>query len=305
MSKLILLILLPLISIRPASGQAIYELVHDKQVKGHIVGSAHDKIRGISHRYFKLVEEVIAKSDALLIESIPSKQPDIVAREKLYASQGITLRILAEKENHECLQTLIRDWDAKWKMPLSYLIDWGPAAFFHTFVQAVFSSEVGQRDHVNSLDSHIYKSFLNRYSIIELEGWTGTVEASLKLDPEEYGRTAEAYCKVSTAPGYPQKQHLADVRLLMNALEKGENDQFRRHYEFIQKQIGWSDKTLYQNLGYRDRKNAKAIHEHLQSGKHKSPMIVVGAVHLGGADGLLNNLRSMGYTVQQYRPDQK
>lgn len=302
MNKLLLLILLQLFGMQGAYSQAIYELVYNQKVKAYIVGSAHSNIN-VSESYLGLLDSVIAKSDALLIETIPGKKPDMETRRKVYASQGITLRELAQKDHHECLRNLIRDWDSKWKMPFSYLIDWGPAAFLITYVQAPFSLD--SRDDRKSLDLHIYKRFDNRFPVIELEGWAGSVDALLRIEPAEHGRIAEAFCEIGTTPGFPQKKYFANMQLLADALEKGENDQFRNHFQFVQKQIGWSDKALYQNLGYRDRRNALLIHEHLQSGKYKAPLIAVGIVHLGGADGLLNNLRASGYVIKQYQPSAK
>lgn len=274
--------------------------VHGRLV-AYIVGSTHHAGIDIKSKYFQQMEPMILGSDYLLMESDPERLPTSSVRESIFLGKGSSLKTIAKTDELVCLQRLpYIDWASKGGSGKTDRTNLGPLGFVLYYVQPypVNSAIYGRGYKNESVDGYAIRRFkFLRKPIQEFEGFHNLVDSLMKIDEKSLARISENYCSLIVRSDYPRENQTIDFQQMAEKIENGSMDSFRKMVSSALLSAGWSKEFLHQFLQYRDEINAARIDAFLKK-SNLVPLILVGAVHLGGEDGLLAKLRKLNYEVE-------
>jgi len=295
----ILILALSIYLANNALAQSIFEVRKNGQIVGYIAGGMHYGNAELLTKKSNQYENVISFVDSIYIEADPQKKIATEHRAKIYLNNGESLESLASHATYPCLQKLIQSGQLKkWKTDNILWSESGPAAFIYQFGQAQLKIKSGQENKFylgESIDQKIIKIANQKNKpVYELEGFDKIFTTALAQKNEQLISVAENVCESASSSRIINLAKI-DVSDFIEKFDSSNIDAIRESFIKSQKMMGWSDSFLYYNLTHRDKINAKHIDQSIFS-MHSKKLIVVGIAHLGG-NGLISNLRELGYEI--------
>lgn len=299
--KLLIVILL-VYSMGQAAAQSIFEVAKNGRVAGYIAGGMHYGNAELLTHKSNQYEQIISFVDSIYIEADPRKKITAEQRAKIYLNSGESLESLANHETYPCLKNAIQSGQLnEWKTDDVIWLKSGPAAFIYQFGQAQLKLKLGQELSFylgESIDQKIIKIATRKnVPVFELEGFDKIFTTALTQNNEQLIGVAEAVCKSASSPRIIESAKIDVSRLIQN-FDSSDINALRKDFIKSQKIMGWSDTFIHYNLSHRDALNATHIDKNIFNATSKY-LIVVGAAHLGG-NGLIENLRKMGYEISVF-----
>jgi len=123
-----------------------------------------------------------------------------------------------------------------------------------------------------------------------------SVESQMQIFSELSRQDQLELIEVMLKTPFDRDQAKEDLRHLLEAWEKGDQRAIDRH---VEKSKGASpiEKKFIQRINHqRNTKMLDAIIDHSKT--HKQVFVAVGTMHLLGKEGLIENLRTTGFTVE-------
>lgn len=297
-----IIFLLCIISATKTLAQSIFEVKKNAHLVGYIAGGMHYGNADVLNKKTNSYQKIISLVDAVYIEADPNKKISDEHRANIYLNNGDSLESLSYAGDFTCLKGLFQSKQLdKWRTSSVIWYKSGPAAFIYQFGQAQLKIKSGQEANFyfgESIDKKIVKiAKENKKPVFELEGFDKIFTTALSQKNEQLIEVAEAVCKSASSPEIIELAKI-DVHEFIQNFESSDIDSIRKDFIKSQKMMGWSDAFMYYNLRYRDKQNAINIDKNIFNTKSKY-LIVVGVAHLGG-NGLIDNLREMGYEVSVF-----
>ncbi|WP_395669129.1 TraB/GumN family protein [Rhodoferax sp.] len=281
-----------------AHSQPVFDISLEGKSAGVIAGSFHSPGIQVSKSAYDRIDRVIGSVDVIYMEStgpLPTV-PQVV--EMFNARSELRMRTMITKHKPPCLRELATRLD-RGGVFSSHLLDLPPYAFFlRWFAPITIPSRKGAVSAISLDDHHQYKALLKEIKVIRMEEGAASADFMRRMDNEELFWFAEAACLKVSQTGYlTNPRNFDDFDLVVNAFEEGNVDESRRLVIKAFSAGGWPEKLLFAFLQERDRRFASQIDSVIRSKDAQRPLFVLGAAHLGGADGVLNLLKKDGYTI--------
>ncbi len=282
-----------------AIGQPIYSIAKESKEVGVLIGSIHSPVAEFDVSVYKRLDSEIERASHLYMESL-GKSNTVENRINFFkVDSNKSTRNLIKSKDYPCLSEVEKNEKNKAEKVSNF--DLSPAGYL--FLSMIPVERIGIRFDAQgiALDAYIKLRFnIKNLPAVQIEGWEKSLDYLIQTDYQTLLDSSEIGCnRWFKTQFFAKPENISNTDTLINLIEFRESGLIRQETINAYRRIGWSESIIDAFFSKRDARFAANIHETIMKQKPRLPLFVLGAAHIGDPDGVVGELRALGYQVIQ------